>query len=503
MPDGANTLKLTRLGVDTYRSAVIYMRHDCLICQSEGFEAQAQVRVHLGRRSVIATLNMVSSDILKPGQASLSEYAWRILDAREGDEVSVAHAPPLDSLRAIQNKLAGKVFSSPELEDIVTDITHGHYADIHISAFLAACAGGRLDETEIKALTQAMIKAGDTLTWPADLVVDKHCVGGLPGNRTSLIIVPIVAAHGLLIPKTSSRAITSPAGTADTMEVLAPVRLDLPKMRAVVEREGGCIVWGGAASLSPADDIMIRVERALGLDAEGQLIASVLSKKIAAGSTHAVIDVPVGPTAKIQQRKQARHLQQLLEGIGGALGIKIKTLITDGTQPVGTGIGPALEATEVLAVLQNQTQAPQDLRERALMLAGHVLEFSPDVAPGAGYTLAQDILDSGRAWTKFQAICEAQGGLHQPAAASYTHTIEAEQAGTINQIDNLAIARVARLAGAPNAKSAGIKLHAHVGAEVERGDPLFTIHTESHGELEYALHFLHEQPGVMVIGETA
>ena len=145
-----------------------------------------------------------------------------------------------------------------------------------------------------------MVKTGKILTWPSDLIVDKHCVGGLPGNRTTLIVVPIVAAFGLMIPKTSSRAITSPAGTADTMEVFAPVNLDIKTMRKVVEQENGCIVWGGSVSLSPADDLLIRIERPMDLDSEGQLVASILSKKIAAGSNHLVIDIPIGSTAKIR-----------------------------------------------------------------------------------------------------------------------------------------------------------------------------------------------------------
>lgn len=169
-----------------------------------------------------------------------------------------------------------------------------------------------------------------------------HCVGGLPGNRTTLIVVPIVAAFGLMIPKTSSRAITSPAGTADTMEVLAPVNLDIKKMKKVVEREYGCIVWGGAMSLSPADDILIHIERAIDLDSEGQLVASVLSKKIAAGSTHLVIDIPIGATAKIRSLKTAIKLKKLFDNICLKYNLTIKTIFSHGEQPVGRGIGPAL-----------------------------------------------------------------------------------------------------------------------------------------------------------------
>lgn len=205
-----------------------------------------------------------------------------------------------------------------------------------------------------------MVDAGELLSWNADIVLDKHSVGGLPGNRTTPIIVQIIAALGLTMPKTSSRAITSPAGTADTMETMAPVELATADICRVVEQEGGCIVWGGAIKLSPADDILIRIERALDLDSEGQMIASVLSKKIAAGSTHLMLDIPVGPTAKVRSQQAAEALSAGLMAVADAFGIKTKVIAGDGTQPIGRGIGPALEANDVLAVLQCAPTAPRN-----------------------------------------------------------------------------------------------------------------------------------------------
>jgi thymidine phosphorylase len=192
------------------------------------------------------------------GEASLSEAAWKLLGVKEGDEVSFSHMEPLESLSSVRAKIYGRRLSESRFREIIHDILAGRYSDIHLAAFVTACSGGHLDGGEIIALTRAMVDAGDHLQWPTTRVVDKHCVGGLPGNRTTPIVVAIVSACGLTMPKTSSRAITSPAGTADTMETLAPVDLDLVLMRRVVEREGGCIVWGGAVHLSPADDVLIR-----------------------------------------------------------------------------------------------------------------------------------------------------------------------------------------------------------------------------------------------------
>lgn len=496
-------LKLKRLGIDTYKEPVIYMRQDCHVCRAEGFEVQARLLVSVNGKSLTATLNMIHNGILKPGQAALSEYAWLKLGAKEGDSIHLSHAPLVHSLSHVRSKIYGNDLEAEQLGEIVKDIVSGHYSDIHISSFLTACAGGRLSEEEIVFLTRAMVESGERLDWGRELVVDKHCVGGLPGNRTTPIVVAIIAAHGLTMPKTSSRAITSPAGTADTMEVLAPVDLDLKAMRKVVEKESGCIVWGGSVSISPADDLLIRVEKALDLDSEGQLVASVLSKKIAAGSSHVLIDMPVGPTAKIRTLQMAETLSRYLEQTGGALGIGVRVHTSDGTQPVGRGIGPALEARDLMSVLRNESTAPQDLRERALDLAGHILEFSPGVKSGQGRKLAAGILDDGRAWKKFQAICEAQGGLRDIPKPKNTQVIEADRAGEVVSIDNRRIARVAKLAGAPFGKVAGVDLHAPVGTKIDKGQPLFTVHAESPGELDYALGYLEGQQGIISILDEA
>ncbi len=492
-----HTLRLRRLGIDTYQEAVIYMRRDCHVCRAEGFEAQSRVQVAHNSHAVIATLNVVTGDMLAPGEAGLSEAAWRLLGAREGDTIALSHPSPLESLSLVRAKVYGRRLDDHAMRAIVRDIAASRYSDIYLSAFLTACAGDRLDLVETVALTRAMIEVGERLDWRARLVVDKHCVGGLPGNRTTLIVVPIVAAFGLTMPKTSSRAITSPAGTADVMETLAPVDLDVPAMRRVVEREGGCIVWGGAVRLSPADDVLIRVERPLDLDSEGQLVASVLSKKAAAGSSHVVIDIPVGETAKVRSPQAAQTLSARLIEVGQAIGLTVHTVVTDGAQPVGRGIGPALEARDVLAVLRGEADAPADLRERALRLAGAVLEFAPGAVPGEGAHRAREILDDGRAWKKFEAICAAQGGLRAPPGAAHTHVVTAAQRGYVTAIDNRRLARVAKLAGAPRAPAAGLELHAPLGVAVEIGQPLFSVHAETPGELAYALAYVEAQPSIV------
>lgn len=241
--------------------------------------------------------------------------------------------------------------------------------------------------------------------------------------------------------------------------------------------------------LSPADDIFLRIERELDVDTEGQLIASVLSKKISAGSTHVVIDIPVGPTAKVRSEEVAEHLAERMVAVAARFGLTAICLQTDGSQPVGRGIGPALEALDVLAVLQNANGAPGDLRRRAAMLAGAALEIGGKAGKGEGTRLAFETLDDGRAWAKFKSICEAQGGMRAPPTAANVHSLVAQHAGRIVHIDNRKLARLAKLAGAPEAKAAGVRMDVRLGHEIDKGQPILHVHAETRAELAYALEY--------------
>lgn len=494
-----NPLVARRLGIATRHEAVVFLREDSHISRAEGFTAHTRVRVTNGHHSIIATLYHVTTNILHHNEAGLSDTAWRQLQLGDSGSVRVSHAPPLESLSMVRGKVYGRRLDAGSLATIIGDVAAGRYSDIDLASFITACSARALDRGETIGLTRAMVDVGERLSWNAHPVVDKHSVGGLPGNRTTPIVVSIVTACGLTMPKTSSRAITSPAGTADTMETLAPVDLDLKTMRRVVEQEGGCIAWGGAVRLSPADDVLITVERALDLDSEGQLIASVLSKKIAAGSSHVVLDVPVGPTAKVRSTEDARSIAQGLVEVAQAFGLTAKPVFTDGTQPVGRGIGPALEARDVLAVLANAADAPADLRERAVLLAGTLLELAGKAPEDAGLAMAEQVLVSGRAAAKFERICEAQGGRRTPPTSRHRHTIATHNAGRVVAVDNRRLARVAKLAGAPDAKAAGVELHVSLGVEIERGHPLYTVHAEAPGELGYALEYAAANPDIYIV----
>ncbi|GAA3928183.1 thymidine phosphorylase family protein [Litoribacillus peritrichatus] len=485
-----NRLEAIRLGVDSHQERIVYLNAHCHIVGSEGFTALSRVEVTSARGTIIATVNLAHDSLLHRNQAAFSESAWLALGLKEGEQVDINHAQPVSSMSYVRSKLYGGDLEYSMFLEIVRDIQAGRYSDIQLSSFVAACASDNLSNQETACLTRAMIDVGERLDWDLPIVMDKHCVGGLPGNRTTPIVVAIVAANGLTMPKTSSRAITSPAGTADTMEVLTNVELSRQQMKAVVDEHGGCLAWGGSVSLSPADDKIIRIERALNLDSEGQLVASVLSKKLAAGSTHVLIDIPVGPTAKVRSFEQAKCLEAKLIYTAKALGMTVLVHRSDGNQPVGKGIGPALEAKDILSVLNNSEEAPQDLRDRSLFLAGKILEMANVAQPGEGVATARATLASGAAHRKFLAICEAQGGIKEIPEAKFKSEYLSREAGIVTHFNNRCLSQLACLAGAPNSKAAGLEMLVRLGDRVEKGQPLFRLHADAQGEMAYALDFL-------------
>ena len=490
-PIPLSRLAVRRIGIDTWRENVAFMHRNCPLYRAEGFQVLSKVEVRANGRAVLATINVVDDEqIVATCELGLSEDAFAELGVEDGHTVTVTHAEPPPSIPALHRKMNGERLDQADFAAIVRDIAAHRYSKIELTAFVVACSQGELDREEVFFLTDAMVATGRRLDWHERPVVDKHCIGGLPGNRTSMLIVPIVAAHGMLCPKTSSRAITSPAGTADTMEVLTDVELPFAKLEDIVRTHRGCLAWGGTADLSPADDVLISVERPLSIDSPGQMIASILSKKIAAGSTHLVLDIPIGPTAKVRTMSEAQRLKRLFEFVATRLHLNLDVMITDGRQPIGNGVGPVLEARDMMRVLENDPRAPNDLRQKSLQLAGRVIEFDPDVRGGDGYAIARDILESGRALAKMNALIDAQGRRpfdhNAPPLGRLSVDIPALDDGVVTGIDNLLIAKIARLAGAPKVRGAGVDLFRKLGDPVRMGETLYRIYADFPAELEFA-----------------
>lgn len=492
-------LSIKPLAFDTHNENVVVLSRACPALRPERLRGSRKVLLASNGCEIIATVLIADdSALLAPHEVGVTQPAFRRLGAAVGANATVAPAPAAHSLDAVRAKVRGETLSAADLGDIVRDLTRHRLSDLEIAAFVVACASFMTD-TEVIDLTRAMADAGTRLAWNAPLVVDKHSIGGIPGNRTTMIVAPIVAAHGMVMPKTSSRAITSPAGTADTMEVLANVTLSEAGMRSIVERCGACIAWGGHVNLSPADDVIIAVERPLQIDTPEQMVASILSKKIAAGVTHLVLDMPVGPTAKIRSSAHAQRVRKLFEHVASHLGLVIDVQITDGRDPIGRGVGPVLEARDVMAVLRGDANAPHDLRAKAVALAGRVIDFDPALPGGAGEARADALLRSGAALAAMESIIEAQGPPPRKAVPG-ARIMEAcaQSDGLVSAIDCFRIARIARAAGAPTDPGAGIDLLKRRGDHVRAGEPLYRLHAEDPADFAMACNAIEEDHGFSI-----
>ncbi|HIP66542.1 MAG TPA: AMP phosphorylase [Candidatus Nanopusillus sp.] len=429
-----------------------------------------------------------TGSIIKEGEVGIFHD---IEEFSDGERVEILPYSLPESVRYIRKKQRGLELTEYEIKKVVEDVYYDRLLPIEIASYLTAIQAVGMSINEIISLTKAMVEIGKQIEWPKDwIVVDKHSIGGIPNNRTTPIVVPIVAALGLKIPKTSSRAITSPAGTADVIEVLAPVEFDIDEIKEIVSKVNGCMVWGGALDISPVDDKLIRIERSLGLDPEGQVVASVLSKKKAMGSKYVIIDIPYGEHAKVKTLDKAELMAFKFKKVGESLGMKIKAVITNGFQPIGNGVGPVLEIIDLLKILRNERDAPKDLKEKGVELAGKLLELV-----GRGdYNTARAVLESGKAFEKFKEIIEEQGGSVDRDLYSmlgqYTYDVVSPVDGYVEKIINTYVAQAARLLGAPEYKGVGLYLFKKVGYKVKKGEKLLRIYATSESKLDLVLDYL-------------
>lgn len=402
----------------------------------------------------------------------------------------VAHRLKKTPLEIIKKSIRGKKLKREDFINFFRGILDNKVSDVELTAFIMRQYYQPFSIEEIADMTVAMVEVGKSADFGRN-TVDKHSIGGVPGNKVSLIIVPIIASTDLKIPKTSSRSITT-IGTADTMEVLAPVNLKLEEAIEVVNKANGCIVWGGGLDIVPVDGVFIeRVEHVLEINPVSQMMASILGKKLAMGVRYLVLDIPQGRGTKVETIEKAMALSKKFNDLGSRLGIRIESAITYGDQPVGHAVGPALEAWEALLTLEGKIMSTS-LLEKATGLAGMLLEMTGKAVIGNGSSVAKDILSKGKALKKMKKIIELQGG--DPKVSSkdiqfgeYHEIITSPIDGFIVQIDNKAIMEVVKAAGAPEDKKAGVLIHKKGGRYVKRGEPLMTIYSSNEGRLDRAV----------------
>ena len=465
-----------------------------------GVQPQGRICVkNLKNNKKVSAVVNLAKKIIKVNEIALSTELEQRLEVKKNSRIDVTLAKDPDSLEYIKKKLEKKRLNQIEMQEIIQEVVDNTLTGTEIALFISAMHKQALTLKETIYLIKSILKTGNKLDFKDKVVVDKHSIGGIPGNRTTPIVVSICAASGLLVPKNSSKAITSAAGTADVIETIAKIDFSLDEIKKILKKTNACMIWGGALGIVPADSKILQIEKQLTLDAEAQLLASIMSKKLASDSNYIVIDIPYGKTAKVN-KKRAKSLKRKFERLGFFFHKKIKVILTDGSQPIGNGIGPELELADVISVLKQNKDYPLDLEKKSVMLAGSLLEMTGIVKEGEGKSMAKGILASGEAYKKFSQIINAQKGKIRPIKkAKYKKDILAKRTSMIISFDNKKINSLAKIAGCPMYKVAGLYLYKHKRDIVRKGEKIITIYADSKSRLKQAFEYYNKEKPIKLL----
>ncbi len=479
-------LKVKRIDIEVGGFEIILNEEDA---KELGLHPQDRVKV-ARKGSITTAIVNISESMIKRGEIGMFIEISEKMNVKNGDIVKIAPTMRPMSVDYIKKKIYGEKLTKDEIYEIIKDIVDDNLSTIELASYVTAIQIRGMDMDETEWMTKAMVDTGETIDFEYT-VFDVHSIGGVPGNKYAPIAVPIAAAAGLKIPKTSSRAISSAAGTADLMEVLTNVRLSVNDIRRIVDEVGATLTWGGAVNLAPADDKIVHVEYPLGIDPHSQVLASVMAKKKAVGANFMVLDIPMGPETKVPDEKMARKYAMDFIELGERLGITLEAAVTYGGQPIGRAIGPALEAREAMQALEGK-RVSHSLIEKATDIAGMLLELGNIAERGEGKDMAKDILKSGKAREKFLEIINAQGsrGIEKSEdvpIGKYKADIHSPEEGYISIVSNKALVKIARTAGAPKDKGAGIILNKKKSEKTDKGEVLYTIYADSKAKLDEAV----------------
>lgn len=459
-------------------------------------------RVHLsGPRGDLTVMLTIFDDLVDSGTILLPFSVMKRLGAKDGDVVDVTYSPSPESVRSIRRKMDGQKLDPEEIEAVVKDIYGGSLSNIEVSAWLTALYINGMDIPEIAAFARAMVDTGDRIQFDRSPVFDFHSVGGVPGNKITPIVVSIVAAAGLMLPKTSSRAISSACGTSDFVETFCEIEVDAERLKDIGETVGGAFVWGGAMNIAPVDDMVIKIEHPLGINPRAQMLASIMSKKLAIGAQYLLVDIPTGDGTKVSTVEEARRYARDFMDLGEQLGIHVECAITYADQPVGSAVGPILEARECIRVLEGN-EHPASVVEKACECAGIILEMG---GFSGGFEKAEELLKSGAAHRKFLEIVAAQGGSRDLKSSDlvpgkYKVEVRSSKCGYIHAVRNKEVVAIVKACGAPSDKGAGMLLLKKKGQRVKKGDVLFELYADNEAKLDRAASMAEKRSPIDIEG---
>ncbi|MBK4140393.1 thymidine phosphorylase [Corynebacterium macginleyi] len=406
-------------------------------------------------------------------------------------------AEKFDAVDVIRTKRDKGVLSPEEIDWVIDAYTRGVLGDEQMAALNMAIFLNGMNREEISQWTQAMIASGETMSFKSlsKKTVDKHSTGGV-GDKITLPLAPLVAAFDVAVPQLSGRGLGHTGGTLDKLEAIPGWQADISNERLMeILEDPGCIICAAGSGLAPADKKIYALRDITSTVESIPLIASsIMSKKIAEGTSSLVLDVKVGSGAFMKDETLARELAQTMVDLGNDAGTATTALLTDMSTPLGRKVGNALEVEESIEVLAGG--GPSDVVELTLVLAREMLE-----AAGVHDADVEKALKDGRAMDKWKQMIKAQGG--DPDAklpvATHTHDVIAASDGYLTELDALSVGVSSWRLGAgrvrkedPVQATAGIELHAVKGEKVTKGQKLFTLHTETPERFERSLETLQQ-----------
>ena len=427
----------------------------------------------------------------------------------EKDEVVAIEVAESSSIanEAIRKKMKWETITYDEMYAIIKDISEWKLSEIMMTYYVASSFFYPTTDEEMYQTAKAMAECGVMFKYPKwEIVADKHCIGWVPWNETTMIAIPLLASLGIKMPKNFSKAITSPAATGECVNVLMDINFDKAWIERLIEENNCCLVWWGGLDLAPADDKLIKVQYPLAMQSRAKVVSSIMAKKYAMWVTHSVIDIPVGPTAKVTTMEEALDWKQKFEYVGKKLWMKMTVQITPANEVIWNGVWAVLQVREVLRVLQQHEKRPLDLEAKAIFLASKIIEIV-GLAKGKkdAERIARKQLESWEARKMMQKIIKAQNGRNPDIRSEdlkpwiFTKEILADCDGKIKKVDLHNVNHIARRLGCPAIDEAGIYISKRLGDKVKKWDVLFTMYSTSEAKIDLALQQNEEKPA-MIIG---
>lgn len=430
------------------------------------------------------------------------DEVWITKDVREkykisaGEKVSISYtSTSTKAMDALKKAIKWGKLNYNETHSIMKDISENRFTDTLITYYSSLGFFKKATDKELFEMAKAMWETGEMLHFDG-VVADKHCMWWVPGNETTMIMIPLLSSLGIKMPKTFSKSITTPAATGECVNVLMDISFSKKQIENLVKKNNCCLVRWGWLDLAPADEKLIKVAYPLSMQSYSRTVVSIMAKKYAMGINHSLIDIPVWPTAKVPDKKTARRLKKRYEYVGKKLGMKVCVEITDAKEPIWAWVGPNLQVREVLRVLQQHELRPLDLQTKALHLSAKVIELVGMAKGKKAYELAYQQLKSGKAWKKMQEIIKAQWWKNPNIKsedlklAKFKKEVKAEKDGTIRAIDLKLVNLVTRTLGSPVEEEAGLYLTNKLGDKVKKNEILYVMYANDEWKIQMALDLL-------------